>query len=111
VLLSELAGLRRGEIRALKWGAVDFERGRIEVVDNYVPVDGAKKPKAGSVGTVPTPRISWWCWKNSRRWPATQAEARILCAHGSAADVTINEITIARGYKRALLVSVSRRRK
>jgi integrase len=34
-------------------GSVDLDRGRIEVVDNYVPVDGAKKPKTGSVGTVP----------------------------------------------------------
>lgn len=105
VLLSELAGLRRGEIRALKWGAVDFERGRIEVVDNYVPVDGAKKPKAGSVGTVPIAEDLQVVLEElktlARDLKLDGPDYYVLM--GARPDVPINEITIARGYKRALL--------
>jgi len=104
LLLSELAGLRRGEIRALTWGAVDLDRGRIEVVDNYVPVDGAKKPKTGSVGTVPisedlSPVLQEL--KNiAHRLGLDGSDNYVLM--GSRPDVPINEITIARGYRRAL---------
>lgn len=50
VLLSELAGLRRGEIRGLRWQAVDLDNRVIHVVENVVPNDA---PKDGSAGTVP----------------------------------------------------------
>jgi integrase len=53
VLLSELAAMRRGEIRALRWRSVDFEAKRIAVVENYVEKDGLKEPKRESAGIVP----------------------------------------------------------
>jgi integrase len=53
VLLSELTAMRRGEIRALRWRNVDFENKRISVLENYVYMDGLKKPKQDSVGIVP----------------------------------------------------------
>ena len=53
VLLSELAALRRGEIRALRWRNVDFDNKRIAVLENYVYLDGLKKPKQDSKGVVP----------------------------------------------------------
>jgi integrase len=53
VVLSDMAALRRGEIRALRWQNVDFENKRIAVVENYVYLDGLKKPKQNSVGIVP----------------------------------------------------------
>jgi integrase len=53
VLLSELAALRRGEIRALRWVNVDFDKKRIYVLENFVYLDGLKKPKQDSKGVVP----------------------------------------------------------
>jgi integrase len=53
VLLSELAAMRRGEIRALRWRNVNFDNKRIAVVENYVDQDGLKEPKRDSAGVVP----------------------------------------------------------
>ena len=53
VLLSELAAMRRGEIRALRWQNVDFNNKLIAVVENYVNLDGVKSPKRESTGNVP----------------------------------------------------------
>jgi integrase len=53
VLLSELAAMRRGEIRALRWRSVDFNEKRIAVVENYVYLDGIKTPKRESFGVIP----------------------------------------------------------
>jgi integrase len=53
VLLSELAAMRRGEIRALRWRNVDFENKSISVIENYVELDGFKNPKQDSVGIIP----------------------------------------------------------
>jgi integrase len=53
VLLSELAAMRRGEIRALRWQNVDFNNKRIAIVENYVELDGLKTPKRESFGIVP----------------------------------------------------------
>lgn len=52
VLLGALAGLRLGEIRALQWGDIDFEKHEINVIHNYVDLDGDKDPKRGSSGRV-----------------------------------------------------------
>jgi integrase len=53
VLLSELAAMRRGEIRALRWRNVDFKSKQIAIIENYVNLDGIKTPKMGSVGIIP----------------------------------------------------------
>ena len=53
VLLSELAAMRRGEIRALRWRCVDFDKKLITVEANYTDADGFKDPKRESYGVVP----------------------------------------------------------
>jgi integrase len=53
VLLGLLCGMRRGEIRGLKWGDVD--NGLIHLTHNFVEVDGMKEPKRGSKRTIPYP--------------------------------------------------------
>jgi integrase len=55
VLLGLLCGMRRGEVRGLKWG--DVNNGLIELTHNYVNVEGLKKPKRGKTRTVPYPAI------------------------------------------------------
>jgi integrase len=53
VLLSELAALRRGEIRALRWQSVHFNTKLIDIMENYTDMDGIKGPKLESIGVVP----------------------------------------------------------
>jgi integrase len=52
------AGLRYGELRALRWEAVDLERRLIEVRVSWDPKEGAIEPKTrNSRRTVPMPSI------------------------------------------------------
>ena len=48
-----ISGLRRGELRGLRWGSVDVDHSEIVMKDNFQDLDGTKRPKAGSVGRVP----------------------------------------------------------
>ncbi len=52
VLLSELAAMRPGEIRALRWRCVDFDKKLISIEENYTYLDNFKAPKreSSSVG-------------------------------------------------------------
>jgi integrase len=57
-LLAIAGGLRRGEICALKWAAVDLDRGMIDVRENMVTVKGETiicLPKSGEARTVTMP--------------------------------------------------------
>jgi hypothetical protein len=53
VLLGLLCGLRRGEVRGLRWG--DIANGIITVCNNYQEREGLKAPKCGSNRRVPVP--------------------------------------------------------
>jgi len=53
VLLAALAGLRRGELRGLRWGDIDKERGLVYIRHNAVDFEDDKAPKTGSARTVP----------------------------------------------------------
>jgi integrase len=55
------AGLRRGELRALRWGDVDLDRGVIRVVQSWDPVVGVIEPKSrAGRRTVPVPGVLRW---------------------------------------------------
>ncbi len=52
------AGLRSGELRALRWGAVDLSRNLIEVRESWDPKEGPVEPKTRrSRRRVPVPNI------------------------------------------------------
>jgi integrase len=52
------AGLRYGELRALRWGAVDLDAGTIRVRESWDPLEGSIAPKTRtSQRTTPTPGI------------------------------------------------------
>ena len=53
LVLGFSCGLRRGEIRALRWKHIDLVSYIITVVENYTDDDGMKEPKAGSFRLVP----------------------------------------------------------
>lgn len=56
--LGAMCGLRRGEILALTWDAIDFDRMQIHVRSNLTPEDVIKGPKTvAGRRTVPMPRM------------------------------------------------------
>lgn len=48
VLLAVLSGLRRGEVRGLRWKDIDYKAGLINVENNYIDREGSKPCKWGS---------------------------------------------------------------
>jgi integrase len=52
IIVALRTGLRRGELRALRWEDVDLVRGRLRVVQNYVRGQ-TKAPKSGKPREVP----------------------------------------------------------
>lgn len=53
VLLATLGGLRRGEIRGLRWGDIDWAASVLHVRHNTVDQESDKAPKAGSFRIIP----------------------------------------------------------
>ncbi len=52
------AGLRYGELRALRWGAVDLDAGMIRVRESWDPLAGSIAPKTRtSQRTTPMPAV------------------------------------------------------
>ncbi len=48
ILLAAFCGLRRGEVRGLQWGDIDFDRQLLNIRHNWVDSEGLKGCKAGS---------------------------------------------------------------
>ena len=53
ILLALFAGLRRGEIRGLRWSDIDLKTKQIDVQHNVVRFDGDKAPKKDSTNESP----------------------------------------------------------
>jgi integrase len=104
ILLSELAGLRRGEIRGLRWRAVDLENRVIHVEENIVPNDAPKGPKGGSAGTVPISDDLLAVLEDLRvtafKLGRFQPEEYVI--FNLEPGVPVAEVTIKRGFERAL---------
>ena len=75
VLLASLCGLRRGEIAALRWTAIDLERGQLAVVASTEQCDDGsireKDSKSGKSRTVALPALAI---EELQRWKSQQAE-------------------------------------
>ena len=75
ILLASLCGLRRGEIAALRWSAVDLDRGQLAVVASTEQRDDGsireKDAKSGKSRTVALPAMAI---EELRRWKSQQAE-------------------------------------
>jgi integrase len=104
LLVALFTGMRRGELRGLRWGDIDFESKQISIAHNYVRYDGDKTPKKDSFGVVPiVPELE-----------AMLLEMRIMCdtleytspndyvLPGKTREKPIADITLKRGWKRAL---------
>jgi integrase len=75
LVLGALCGLRRGEIVALRWRAVDLENGQLAVVASTEQTDAGeireKEAKSGRARTVALPMFAI---EELRRWKVAQAE-------------------------------------
>jgi integrase len=104
ILLSELAGLRRGEIRGLRWQSVDFENRILHVEENVVPYDAPKGPKAGSAGTVPISDDLLYVLEELRvlAFGLERFGPKEYVIFNVEQGIPIGEVTIKRGFERAL---------
>ena len=89
VLLASLCGLRRGEIAALRWTAIDLDRGQLAVVASTEQCDDGtvreKDSKSGRSRTVALPEM---VVTELRQWKAKQAEELLRLGAGANHVVT-----------------------
>jgi integrase len=75
LVLAALCGLRRGEITALRWRAVDLDNGQLAVIASTEQTDAGeireKEAKSGKTRTVALPSLAV---EELRRWRVAQAE-------------------------------------
>ena len=104
VLLSELAALRRGEIRALRWRHINLETNLISIEDNFVRGDGFKAPKRGSAGVVPITSDLQDLLKNLKKLASSIGRDRQddFVIFNLDESMPVAEITVKRSYRRAL---------
>lgn len=104
VLLSELAAMRRGEIRALRWRSVDLERKLINIEENFIDSDGFKEPKRQSYGLVPIAKDLETALTDLRKIATKlgRAEPEDFVIFNEKRGVPVAEVTMRRGFHRAL---------
>ncbi len=104
VLLSELAAMRRGEIRALRWRCVDFDRKLISIEENYTDADGFKAPKRESSGIVPMASELAVVLRDlyKKAFSLGWASPEDLVVFNTKRQVPIADVTMKRGFKRTL---------
>ncbi len=115
-LLATLGGLRRGELRALRWRHVNANTQTIRVEDNYTDIDGFHKVKSRSQRTVQVPAALLERLAAYKKWSPFDGKDHLLlfgCAEGgrirnvsknkSADGFTPCAAAVAsRGFKRVL---------
>ncbi|WP_035981413.1 site-specific integrase [Bradyrhizobium sp. STM 3843] len=96
LVLATLCGLRRGEITALRWRAVDLENAQLAVVASTEQTDAGaireKEAKSGKARTVALPALAV---EELRRWRLAQAQE--LLRLGVRADDGWHVVTQADG--------------
>jgi integrase len=96
LILATLCGLRRGEITALRWVAVDLDRGQLAVVASTEQLDTGpvreKEAKSGRTRTIKLPNLAV---EELQRWRVAQAEE--LLKLGTRADESLHVVTKADG--------------
>jgi integrase len=104
VLLSELAALRRGEIRALRWHCVDLDNKLITVEANFIDSDGFKEPKRESYGVVPIAKELGTVLKELKTHAdkVGRAAPEDFVIFNVKRGVPVAEVTMRRGFHRAL---------
>jgi integrase len=77
-LLATLAGLRRSELRALRWRDVDVENHQIVVSEGYTDGDGFHAAKADSGGRVEVPAVLLEKLAEYKQWTPFDDDEHLL---------------------------------
>jgi integrase len=102
IVLGFSCGLRRGEIRALKWKHIDFENNVIKVTENYTDDDGLKEPKAGSFRLIPIFGTVLDILTELKRTNPYGGEQEDFVLPNVLQDKPLAAITIKRGFDRIM---------
>jgi integrase len=104
VLLSELAAMRRGEIRALRWRCVNFDQKVISIEENFIDSDGFKEPKRESYGLVPIAKELETVLTDLKALATKlgRSEPEDFVIFNEKRGMPVAEVTMRRGFHRAL---------
>jgi integrase len=102
LILGFSCGLRRGEIRALRWKYVDLNRHIITVVENFTDDDGMKEPKAGSSRLVPIFGTALEILNELKRTNPYGGDDEDFVLPNVARDKPLAAITIRRGFEKIM---------
>jgi integrase len=102
LILGFSCGLRRGEVRALRWKYVDLDKHIISVVENFTDDDGMKEPKAGSSRFVPIFGTALEILNELKRTNPYGGDADDFVLPNVARDKPLAAITIKRGFERIM---------
>jgi len=102
LVLGFSCGLRRGEIRALRWKHIDLERGIISVKENFTDDDGAVEPKAGSSRIVPIFGTILTILQELKRTNPYGGEPEDFVLPNTDRDKPLAGITIKRGFEKIM---------
>ena len=102
LMLGFSCGLRRGEIRALKWKHVDFDKKFMQIIENYTDDDGLKEPKAGSSRYVPIFGKIFDILTELKRTNPYGSEPEDFLLPNVERDKLLAAITIKRGFERIM---------
>jgi integrase len=100
-LTAAMAGLRQGELLALRWRDVDWQAGRIRIRQNYVRGHwGTPKSRRGSRSVPMIDRVAGELERHFQR-SAFQVDDDLVFPHPVTGDV-LGHSALARRYKKAL---------
>jgi integrase len=102
LVLGFSCGLRRGEIRALRWKHIDLNGHIISVTENYTDDDGMREPKAGSSRIVPVFGTVLEILNELKRTNPYGGEQEDFVIPNVERDKPLAAITIKRGFERIM---------
>jgi len=102
LVLGFSCGLRRGEVRALKWKHVDFDRKIMQISENFTDDDGLKEPKAGSFRYVPIFGRALGILTELKRTNPYGGELEDFALPNVERERPLAAITIKRGFERIM---------
>jgi integrase len=102
LVLGFSCGLRRGEIRALRWRHIDFEANILRISENFTDDDGLVQPKAGSFRIVPIFGIIREILTELKQTNPYGAEPDDFVLPNVERDKPVAAITIKRGFERIM---------
>jgi integrase len=102
LFLGFFCGLRRGEIRALKWKHIDLDNCIIIVTENFTDDDGLKEPKAGSSRLLPIIGTTLDILTELKRTNPYGGEPEDFVLPNVLREKPLAAITIKRGFERIM---------